>query len=119
MTDANSMVGMSLLLCLFFIGPPELDPGFPLNRTVKPRVGDNVEITVHVVGFPAPSYQWWHNGTQTFNHTDIADTTVLTLHNIAAENFGQYDLRMKNEAGNSSIIFEIKADGMYFFSNIP
>lgn len=111
LTCQNDLGNQSRTEDLSVLCPPEPDPNFPLNKTFKPRLGKSVEITVHVVGYPAPTYYWSHNGTELFNHTDTDNTTVLNLANIAVEDFGQYNLLMKNDGGNYSLQFDIQADG--------
>ncbi|XP_053409218.1 hemicentin-1-like [Mercenaria mercenaria] len=92
-------------------GIPEPDPASPVVNTTAPRLGANTTFKVQAVGNPLPvAFTWWHNNVP-FKHTDHGLTTMIEVHNVTEDDFGDYVLNMKNEIGNKNYTFTIKEDG--------
>jgi predicted extracellular nuclease len=68
----------------------------PQSQTVT--VGDPVTFFVTATGFPAPTYQWQHNG------ADLAGATapVLTIDAVKTADAGTYTVSARNSVGSAS-----------------
>jgi predicted extracellular nuclease len=79
--------------------PPFAAPAFttPLaGQTVT--VGDSVIFTVAVSGYPAPTFEWQHNGSPIAG----ADAASLSLTNITTANAGTYTVVAANSRGTAA-----------------
>ncbi|MBI2517080.1 MAG: ExeM/NucH family extracellular endonuclease [Opitutae bacterium] len=65
----------------------------PAAQTVT--VGDSVTFTAAASGYPAPTYQWLHNGAP----IPGATSTALTLGNVTTANAGSYTVAATNSQG--------------------
>jgi beta-glucanase (GH16 family) len=66
----------------------------PQSHTVT--VGDNVQLSVTASGKPAPSYQWYFNGTALSGATGAS----LSLTNVQTANAGNYTVTVINTSGS-------------------
>lgn len=74
-------------------GPPVITTQ-PQNQTVT--AGSNVQFSVTVTGVPAPTYQWYFNGTPYSGATGSS----LSFSNARASDAGDYTVTATNTAGN-------------------
>jgi hypothetical protein len=76
------------------LAAPPLILAPPRGQTVS--AGSNVEFTVTATGFPAPTYQWFFNGT---NVIAGATSPVLQLTNLLFSQSGAYTVVITNTYG--------------------
>ncbi|XP_060580269.1 hemicentin-1-like [Ruditapes philippinarum] len=91
-------------------GKPKPDPDHPSNTTFKPRLGNTVTLSIHVISYPPPSFAWVHNNKH-INSIDTNRSSAVELKNFEVKDFGEYLLNVSNEVGSFLRMFEILADG--------
>jgi alpha-tubulin suppressor-like RCC1 family protein len=78
---------------LTVIGPPIITLQ-PLGLTVN--MGTNVQFSITALGYPAPVYQWWQNGTNPVG----LNSSNLTLLSVGRPQNGVYCVQVTNAWGN-------------------
>lgn len=82
----------SFAALLDVMGPPVI-LSQPASRAVN--YGATAQFSVTVLGWPAPSYIWWWNGTNALGGND----STLTLPNVARAQDGAYSVSVTNASG--------------------
>ena len=100
----------TLLMIFFIVGSPAKDPHTNITLLYKPRLNQEIILTMHAVGNPVPSYHWTH-GSKTIKSTDIGFISKVTIDKMDVPDFGNYTLTMTNKAGSAKYMYMIKADG--------
>ena len=104
-SDTSSDVVFGLALdVLVTQAPVILDPAEPADRAVAE--GGSTTLAALASGFPAPAYQWFHNGAA----VPGATASTLLLVNMSADQAGNYFCRLTNSSGaitsrTSAVIF--------------
>ena len=85
---------------LSFSGAPQITSQ-PASQSVY--AGDNVVLSVAVVGASPFSYQWQKNGTNLVDGGNLSGATsrVLTLTNVTTNDAGTYSVLVSNPAGST------------------
>ena len=93
-SDSSSDVVFGLALDILQTQAPViLDPAEPADRAVAE--GGSTMLAALASGFPAPAYQWFHNGVA----PPGATASTLSLVNMSADQAGNYFCRVTNSSG--------------------
>jgi hypothetical protein len=98
----------------FHLGKPKPDPDHTSNTTFKPRLGNTVTLSIHVISYPPPSFVWVHND-EHISSVDTNQSSAVELKNFEVNDFGKYLLNVSNEVGSFFRMYEILADGKKYF----
>ncbi|KAL4229334.1 Hemicentin-1 [Mactra antiquata] len=91
-------------------GSPKPDPKFPVKNKFVPRLGQEVTLTAHAIGYPVPKFEWLHNG-KPVKSADTDYQSTVDLKNLTVNEFGNYTLNITNKVGSYLTEYEILADG--------
>lgn len=104
----------STYLIYVALGLPSPDPTHSVNKTASPRLGADAIFKMYAVGNPRPKFSWWHNNSS-LNHTDDGLTTMIKIHDVTKDDFGEYVLNMRNDLGVNNFTFKLVEDGIYYY----
>ena len=94
---------------MFTIGAPSPKPDN--EYVVYATLGGTAYLIMTNWGYPNPTYTWTHDGRTIQQHYDYGWVSMLNISNVQIEDFGTYDLAMKNDYGASYETFNLKAYG--------
>ena len=92
-TNTTSGIVQGLTFTLTVLGAPVITAQ-PTNQTVT--LGSTANFSAGVIGLPVLAYQWWFNGTNLPNATNLA----LSLSGVTTNQAGNYSLFVTNNLGS-------------------
>ncbi|XP_052806252.1 hemicentin-1-like [Mya arenaria] len=108
--NARGKSNKSKVLTFVTYGKPQTDPNYHVVNVSSPRLSQTGSFVMKVIANPKPMFLWIHNG---FNvtHADTNLTSAVSITNVTADDYGDYNLDVRNSYGESNFTFILKATG--------
>ncbi|XP_050092692.1 neural cell adhesion molecule 2-like [Anopheles aquasalis] len=89
------------------------------HESIEKRVSESLTLHCHVTGTPQPDVTWTKEGGLQNNNTSLHANGSLSIHSLTKIDFGFYECRAENKAGNITQAWNVKQVKVESTKSIP